>query len=342
MDFKNLILNWYRENLRDLPWRKNNNPYSIWLSEIILQQTQVVQGLPYYEKFINNFPKVEDLANAEEDKVLKLWQGLGYYSRARNLHFAAKQVINEFGGVFPTTYKELLNLKGVGDYTAAAIASIAYNEIVPTVDGNVLRVISRVFDIEVPVDTSEGKKIIKDLMFELIDKRNPGDFNQAVMELGAKVCKPKNPDCENCPLQEKCLAFEKQNFLERPMKSKKVKVTNSYIDYLLIKNSKGVVMQQRDDTSIWRNLFEFPNVVSERKFLDLSHLNFLLKQYGVDKKHLSFQKEIIHKLSHRNLHIRFFRCEIKNTKEILFTSFEEALTKAVPKPIEDILRETIE
>ena len=342
MEFKYLIMNWYKSNLRDLPWRKNKNPYSIWLSEIILQQTQVVQGLPYYEKFIASFPKVKDLADADEDMVLKLWQGLGYYSRARNLHYAAKQIVEEFDGIFPKNYKDLLKLKGVGDYTASAIASIAYKELVPTIDGNVLRVISRVFDVDVPVDTMEGKNQIKDLMIELIDEKNPGDFNQAVMELGAKVCKPKNPDCKNCPLNEKCLSLEQQNYLERPVKSKKVKVSDFYIDYVLIKNKTGIVMQQRDDSSIWRNLFEFPNVASEKKFKDLKHLNPLLNKYSIDIEELSFQKEVLHKLSHRNLHIRFFRYETQNIKNLEFISFKEAVTKAVPKPIELFLREIIE
>jgi len=337
MDFKNLILNWYRVNLRDLPWRGNKNPYSIWLSEIILQQTQVIQGLPYYNAFIKKFPEINNLAKADEEVILKLWQGLGYYSRARNLHFAAKQVVNDFGGVFPQNYSELLKLKGVGDYTAAAIASIAYGEVVPTIDGNVLRVISRVFDIDLPVDTNEGKKAIKDLMLELIDKKNPGDFNQAVMELGAKVCKPKNPDCMVCPLQEKCLSFDKQNFLERPVKSKKVKVTDIFIDYLLIKNVNGIVLQQRDNKGIWKNLYEFPNVVSKSEFKNLSHLSKLLKSYSKEEADILFDNEIIHKLTHRTLHIRFFRCQIKENPLRDLVLFKDVDNKPVPKPIETFL-----
>ncbi len=340
MDFKNLILNWYRANLRDLPWRKNKNPYSIWLSEIILQQTQVIQGLSYYEKFIAAFPKVINLANANEEEILKLWQGLGYYSRARNLHFAAKQIVNNFGGVFPDNYKDLLKLKGVGDYTASAIASIAFNEVVPTVDGNVLRVISRVFDIEAPVDANEGKTAIKEIMFELIDTKHPGDFNQAVMELGAKVCKPKNPDCQNCPLVEKCLSFEKQNFLQRPVKSKKIKILDIYIDYLLIESVKGIVMQQRNDKGIWKNLYEFPNVVSESEFKKFNHLSKLLKSYSKEEPNILFEKEIIHKLTHRNLHIRFFKCGIKKMPLQGFVPFEKIKSKPVPKPIEQAILES--
>ena len=339
MEIQLLLIKWYKENLRALPWRENKNPYSIWLSEIILQQTQVVQGQPYYERFIEKYPTVNDLAKAKEDEVLKLWQGLGYYSRARNLHFAAKQIINDFDGIFPNNYTDLLKLKGVGEYTAAAVASIAYNEVVPSVDGNVLRVISRLFDIDIPVDSSEGKKIIKDLMYEIIDQKNPGDFNQAVMELGAKICKPKNPDCINCPLQEKCLSLENKTYLNRPIKSKKTKINNIYIDYILFINRNKIVIQQRDSRSIWKNLFEFPNVTSESNFKDLTHLNSLLKQYSKTIKPLLLQKEIVHKLTHRNLHIRFFRCEIPDINSSQFISLEEALKKAVPKPIEDFLKE---
>ena len=337
MDFKNLILNWYRANLRDLPWRKNKNPYSIWLSEIILQQTQVIQGLPYYEKFIAAFPEVIDLANANEESILKLWQGLGYYSRARNLHFAAKQIVNDFGGVFPDNYKDLLKLKGVGDYTASAIASIAFDEVVPTIDGNVLRVISRVFDIEIPVDTNEGKTTIKEIMFELIDTENSGDFNQAVMELGAKVCKPKNPDCQNCPLIEKCLSFEKQNFLERPVKSKKIRILDIYIDYLLIESIKGIVMQQRNDEGIWKNLYEFPNVSSPSLFKNFKHLAKLLKPYSKEDANIFFEKKIIHKLTHRILHIRFFKCVIKEMPLQCLVPFKDIKNKPVPKPIEQAI-----
>ena len=339
MSFNILIIRWYSENLRALPWRENKNPYSIWLSEIILQQTQVIQGLPYYEKFMRNFPKVEDLANANEEEILKLWQGLGYYSRARNLHFAAKQIVSEYSAKFPNNYKELLKLKGVGDYTASAIASIAFGEVVPTVDGNVLRVISRIFDVDTPVDTSKGKNEIKKFMFELIDVRNPGDFNQAVMELGAKVCKPKNPDCMGCPVQTKCLSFEKQNFLERPVKSKKIKVEKLFIDFLYLYNENGFVMQQRDDKGIWKKLFELPSVFSKKEFSDIYHLEDLRDKYSNLRNEILFVKSTKHKLTHRNLNIRFFKCEIEKYNKIL--SFSIAESKAVPKPIEDFIKEII-
>ncbi len=337
MEIKKLLNNWYRDNSRDLPWRSNKNPYPIWLSEIILQQTQVVQGLPYYKKFIENFPTVYDLASANEDKVLKLWQGLGYYSRARNLHFAAKQVVAEYSGHFPKTYKELLKLKGVGDYTASAIASIAYDETVPTIDGNVLRVISRLFDIDIPVDSNNGKKIIKGLMIEIMDVDNPGNFNQAVMELGALVCKPKKTDCDNCPLKEKCLSYERQNFLERPVKTKKIKVKDLYVDYLFLSNSQGVIMQQRNVKTIWKKLFEFPNVTSEVELVKVNHLEELRSNYSKNSSELFFITEMKHKLTHRNLYIRFFKSKIPESYSRI-TSWDELKRKAVPKPIEVFLR----
>lgn len=339
LDFKNLILPWYYQNFRDLPWRQNKNPYSIWLSEIILQQTQVVQGLPYYQQFIKQYPSVVDLANAPEEEVLKLWQGLGYYSRARNLHAAAKFVVQELDAIFPKTYKDLLQLKGVGDYTAAAIASIAYNQVVPTIDGNVYRVISRVFDIEVPIDSNEGKTIIKNLMVDLMDNNKPGDFNQAVMELGAMVCKPKNPDCHLCPLQEKCLALSQKTILERPIKSKKLKITDWYIDYLLLNDVNGIVLLKRDDSSIWKNLFELPNAMNNQAFKTLTHLQAIQKQFTSEHSPIVFVKEVKHKLTHKNLHIRFFKCKVKGHAFSNIVLYSEIGGKPVPKPIENFLFE---
>lgn len=341
MNFTRLIIDWYKANSRALPWRENRNPYSIWLSEIILQQTQVVQGLPYFNAFITNYPTVNDLAAAKEDEVLKLWQGLGYYSRARNLHFAAKFIVNNLNGVFPKDFNSLLELKGVGDYTAAAIASIAYKEVVPSIDGNVFRVISRVFDVSTPVDTSEGRNEIKALMFDVIDQKEPGDFNQAVMELGARVCKPKNPDCVNCPLLEKCLSYSKGNFLERPVKSKKVKVKKVFIDYLLLHNELGIIMQQRDASGIWKNLFELPNVESTKELKGSKHIESLRNQYALNNEEMLFVKQISHKLTHRDLQIRFFTCKISPDSNADIVLRKDILSKAVPKPIETFLAEII-
>jgi len=224
MQFYNTLIYWYLHNKRDLPWRKSKNPYYVWLSEIILQQTRVAQGLPYFLNFTKAFPTVFDLAEAKENTVLKLWQGLGYYSRARNLHFSAKYIKNELNGIFPTTYKDLLKLKGVGDYTASAIASICFNEPTAVVDGNVYRVLSRYFGIKTPINSTEGIKEFKKLAQTLIHTKDPGTYNQAIMDFGATLCKPKNPLCNECPFANSCVSLEKNLINELPIKEKKVKL----------------------------------------------------------------------------------------------------------------------
>ncbi len=210
MDFSNILINWYLHNKRSLPWRETRNPYYIWLSEIILQQTQITQGLPYYLAFVKKFPTVFDLAKANETAVLNLWQGLGYYSRARNLHVTAKHVSNELNGMFPDNYDDLLKLRGIGDYTASAIASICFDQPTPVVDGNVYRFLSRYFGIKTPINASKANKEFKSLAQQLIDKKNPSEFNQAIMEFGARQCKPQNPDCTKCPFNESCVALQKE------------------------------------------------------------------------------------------------------------------------------------
>ena len=259
MNFHNILIKWYLQNKRDLPWRNTTNPYLIWLSEIMLQQTRVAQGMPYFFAFTKEFPTVFDLANAEEEKVLKLWQGLGYYSRARNLHKTAQYVANELNGVFPPVYKELLKLKGVGEYTAAAIASFSYNETVPVVDGNVFRVLSRYFDIESDIALPATKKEFTELAYELMPKDNPAIFNQAIMEFGALQCVPKNPDCSVCVFNESCMALQKKKVTVLPVKSKKLKVTNRFFNYLILEDVLGnTLIQKRTLKGIWHNLYEFP------------------------------------------------------------------------------------
>ncbi len=257
-DFSSSIRSWFRQSKRNLPWRSTNDPYKIWLSEIILQQTRVDQGTAYYLKFVANYPTVEHLANANQDEVLNLWQGLGYYSRARNMHYSAKQVVNSFSGKFPTTYKTILSLKGVGEYAAAAIASIAYNLPHAVVDGNVYRVLSRYLAISTPIDSTEGKKVFKAAAHELLDENNPGDHNQALMEIGALVCAPKNPKCDECPLQNGCLAFAAKTQLEYPVKTKKTKVRTRYFNYLVISDGKSIVLKKRQGEGIWEGLYDFP------------------------------------------------------------------------------------
>ena len=222
MKFSNTLIQWYLQNNRELPWRKTKNPYFIWLSEIMLQQTRVAQGMSYYLKFIEVFPTVFDLAKATESTVLKMWQGLGYYSRARNLHFTANQIASELNGKFPSTYKEIIKLKGIGDYTASAISSICFNKPTAVVDGNVYRVLSRYFGIQTPINSATGIKEFKALAQTLIDTEQPGTYNQAIMDFGALQCKPKRPLCSSCPLQSSCVAFGKQLTAVLPVKEKKI------------------------------------------------------------------------------------------------------------------------
>ncbi len=314
MQFSNSLVQWYLQNKRDLPWRDTINPYQIWLSEIMLQQTRVAQGLPYFISFINAFPTVFDLANAEEDQVLKLWQGLGYYSRARNLHATAKYVAHELNGIFPDNYKELLKLKGIGEYTAAAIASFSYNEPVAVLDGNVYRVLSRYFNMDNDISDTKTKKVFQTLAQEVLLKDNPAIFNQAIMEFGALQCVPKNPDCESCVLSNSCAALQYNKVAQLPVKSKKTKVTPKYFNYLILKDiTDKFIVQKREGKGIWENLYEFPLFetaelmapeVIEKQLIQMDFFGQKAKEI------ILLNSEIIkHKLSHQHLFIRFFLME---------------------------------
>ncbi|UKM65855.1 A/G-specific adenine glycosylase [Flavobacteriaceae bacterium GSB9] len=311
MNFSKIITNWYSVNKRVLPWRETNNPYQIWLSEIILQQTQVKQGLPYYEAFVAKYPTVFDLAKAEESEVLKLWQGLGYYSRARNLHATAKYVANELNGEFPDTYKGLLKLKGVGDYTASAIASICFNETAAVVDGNVYRVLSRYFGIETPVNSSKGCKEFKALAQELIDEKNPAEFNQAIMEFGAIQCKPKNPDCNCCPFQNSCVALAQNRIDILPVKNKSAKAKKKYFNFLVFVSGDGkTILQKREGKGIWQNLYQFP-LIETNKNVDVNAFKTIVENHdliqGADFTFTPYNKDaIVHKLSHQHLYTKFW------------------------------------
>ena len=256
MNFAAILLQWFKNNGRSLPWRETKDAYAIWLSEVILQQTRIVQGMSYWERFMAKWPTVNDLAAATENEVLKAWQGLGYYSRARNLHTAAQQVM-ELGG-FPQTVKELKTLKGVGDYTAAAIASIAFGEPVAVVDGNVYRVLSRYYGINTPIDSTEGKKEFQALAQSLLPINEPADYNEAIMDFGATQCTPNSPHCSACPLCETCVAFREQRINELPVKSKKVKQRERHFTYLYIEYEGKIAIHQRGAGDIWQGLWEFP------------------------------------------------------------------------------------
>ncbi|WP_296316390.1 A/G-specific adenine glycosylase [Winogradskyella sp. UBA3174] len=315
MDFSKELITWYSDNKRDLPWRRTKNPYYIWLSEIILQQTQVKQGLPYYEAFITTYPKIQDLADANEESVLKLWQGLGYYSRARNLHGTAKHVMSELNGVFPNNYKDLIKLKGVGDYTASAIASIAFGEVAAVVDGNVYRVLSRYFGIDTPINSTKGIKEFKELATSLIDTKAPATFNQAIMEFGATQCKPKNPYCIVCPLNKSCKSLQNNLVTQLPVKLKKTKVTTKYFNFLVCVDShKNILFEKRTSKGIWQNLYQFPLVESSKSLaIDEFHLLDLDATILKDNKfEYSLYKETdkVHKLSHQHLHTKFWIIQI--------------------------------
>ena len=317
MIFTKILINWYSAHKRELPWRETKNPYLIWLSEIILQQTQIKQGLPYYEAFVSKFPKVQDLANAKETDVLKLWQGIGYYSRARNLHFSAKYIANELNGEFPKTYKELLKLKGVGDYTASAIASICYNEATAVVDGNVYRVLSRYYNIDTPINSTKGIKEFKTLAQNLLPKTNIGDYNQAIMEFGAVQCKPANPNCNECPLQNGCKAFELNKVNVLPVKLKKTKVSKKCFNFLVfLSNDNKTILEQRTEKGIWQNMYQFP-LIESSKSLNKNGLkkHLEIKSFLIDDVHdisLYNEENIVHKLSHQHLHTKFWIIEVQS------------------------------
>jgi A/G-specific adenine glycosylase len=310
MHFYNSLLSWYLQHKRDLPWRNTTDPYPIWLSEIMLQQTRVAQGLPYFMSFMDAFPTVFDLAKADEEQVLKLWQGLGYYSRARNMHQTAKIIAHDFNGIFPNNYHDLLQLKGIGQYTAAAIASLAFNEAVPVVDGNVFRVLARYLNVETDIGSAAAKKEFTALAQELMPNDNPAQFNQAIMEFGALQCVPKNPNCSQCVLNSSCAALQKGTVSLLPIKLKKTKVTNRYINYIvLLDPAHHTLINKRTEKGIWHNLYEFPCIETETE-MDFASVNHLIleqfQDYNIESVVPFNPSTIIHKLSHLKLHINFF------------------------------------
>lgn len=334
MTFAQKILTWYSVNQRILPWRSSRNPYNIWLSEIILQQTRVVQGTPYYLKFIAAFPTVHDLAGATEEKILKLWQGLGYYSRARNLHAAAKMVVGEYGGNFPETHKELLKLKGVGDYTASAIASICFDAPEPVVDGNVYRVLARYFGVELPINSTKGIKYFKTLARKVMDAESIRDYNQGIMEFGAVQCTPKSPDCASCPLNDSCVALQKDRVQSLPVKIKKTRVRHRHFNYLFFVDADGkTLLQQRTGKGIWRNLWEFPLLESDQEIEEDAVIKQLDGFSDVKKtqKIVRYNESpIIHKLSHQHLYTVFWMVK---TNEVLENGIPLSELEKYPVPV---------
>lgn len=307
-NFSDILINWYEENKRDLPWRKTKNPYLIWISEIILQQTRVAQGYDYYQRFVHRFPDVLALAQAEEDEVLKYWQGLGYYSRARNLHAAARSMAD--AGGFPATYAEVLALKGVGEYTAAAICSFAYGMPYAVVDGNVYRVLSRWLGIDTPIDSTEGKKLFASAADELLDRRRPALYNQAIMDFGALQCTSASPNCMFCPLTDSCAARQKGRVDSLPVKQHKTKVTNRFFNYIYVRMGADTLINKRSGNDIWKNLYELPLIETDREwteeeFYASPRFRGLLAEGEVPAVRL-VQKGVKHVLSHRVIYANFY------------------------------------
>lgn len=305
-NFSVLIQDWFRLNRRNLPWRETFDPFKIWLSEIILQQTRVDQGMAYYLKFVDRFPAVTDLANAPEDEVLNLWQGLGYYSRARNMHFSAKYIVENHSGKFPETYKEVLALKGVGEYTAAAITSIAFGLPHAVVDGNVYRVLSRYMALATPIDSNKGKKEFKEIASAFLDESNPGDHNQALMELGALVCLPKKPLCNSCPIGETCLSRQNKTQLNYPVKEGKTKVSEKFFHYLIVTDGKKLLIKKRTGKGIWQGLYDFP-------LIEKSKGEKLTREELDERGALDYQEDgtFKHILSHQKIQATFWVLNVK-------------------------------
>lgn len=340
--FAGTLIRWYGQHKRALPWRDTTNPYYIWLSEVILQQTRVAQGLPYYRKFVEAYPTVQQLAAAPEDEVLRLWQGLGYYSRARNMHHTAKIITEEFGRVFPQNYAELLKLKGVGSYTAAAIASFAFKEQVAVLDGNVFRVLARVFSISDDIAAPASRKVFQKLADELVPADAPDIYNQAIMEFGAIQCTPVMPDCLFCPLQRSCFAFNHGMVQELPIKAKAKTARPRYFHYIVLEHAGQFYMRKRLEGDIWQGLYDFYLYESPDKNLPMEALLPELQQAGLEvaKEHLQPpQKEYKHVLSHQKITARFYRIKLKTRlreevlQETRLALFNVTEIEDLPKPI---------
>ncbi len=339
--FADQIIHWYRTNKRDLPWRDTTNPYKIWLSEIILQQTRVKQGLPYYQRFIAAYPDIYALAKASEEEVLRLWQGLGYYSRARNLHACARQLIDLHNGNFPENYQGLIRLKGVGSYTAAAIASFAYNETVPVVDGNVYRVLSRVFGVKKDILSSDGQKAFKKLAEELVPEGRAGEYNQAIMEFGALQCTPQSPNCLLCPLSRMCYAFQHNAHKNLPVKIKKVKVRKRFFSYIVLRAGGNLYMKVRDKKDIWKGLYDFHLLETSKDLRDPAQLDDALLAQAIEAGATVEMSNLYkHQLTHQQLWVRFLLMDVSkgNLRDSLLSSqrlkaYSLEEVRKLPKPI---------
>jgi len=336
------LLSWYQNNKRNLPWRNTKEPYFIWLSEIILQQTRIDQGMPYYLRFAERFPDVFCMAQAEEDEILKMWQGLGYYSRARNMHHTAKQIVNKYNGNFPNNYNSLLALKGIGDYTASLIASVCFNLPYAVLDGNVFRVLSRLFGINHAINTTTGKKIFSRSANTLIEPKNPGDFNQAMMELGALVCLPQVPLCNACPVAEFCYAFKNKMTISFPVKRPKEDLKMRYFNFIILTADEHLIIQKRLSDDIWKGLYQLP-LIEKNSFEKVKSEEFenLISVKLTDFAEVS---NTTHLLTHRKLQITFYKAKFKTIIDSLNDNFilihrNDMNKYALPKPIENFMKD---
>tara|TARA_B100002052_G_scaffold97883_1_gene90449 strand:+ start:1098 stop:2117 length:1020 start_codon:yes stop_codon:yes gene_type:complete len=337
VSFSNKLINWYNHNKRDLPWRKTKDPYKIWVSEIILQQTRIEFGIKYYDKFLKRYPDVKKLANSKEIDLMKIWEGLGYYSRAINMLKTAKIVLNSFNGVFPLRYEELIQLPGIGDYTASAISSICNDELQVVVDGNVLRFLSRIHKIDLPIESIKTKKYFKKLGFKLIQDVKPGDFNQALMDYGSTICKPKKFDCNNCLFSSDCKAYNSNSVENYPVKKKKIKVKDRFLNYVVVvTNDNKTQIKKRDSSGIWKNLYEFPLIETKIE----TSAKQISKELDLNLKDLLSVKKINHRLSHQLLHINFFVYKVDYKLDDL-VDINTLESYPFPKPINKFISELI-
>ena len=337
VSFSNKLINWYNHNKRDLPWRKTKDPYKIWVSEIILQQTRIEFGIKYYNKFLNRYPDVKKLANSKEMDLMKIWEGLGYYSRAINMLKTAKIVLNSFNGVFPLKYEQLIQLPGIGDYTASAISSICNDELQVVVDGNVLRFLSRIHKIDLPIESIKTKKYFKKLGFKLIQDVKPGDFNQALMDYGSTICKPKKFDCNNCLFSSDCKAFNSNSVENYPVKKKKIKVKDRFLNYVVVvTNDNKTQIKKRDSSGIWKNLYEFPLIETKIE----TSAKQISKELDLNLKDLLSVKKINHRLSHQLLHITFFVYKVDYKVDDL-VDINALASYPFPKPINKFISELV-
>jgi A/G-specific adenine glycosylase len=336
--FSKIVVGWYEAFHRDLPWRKSQDPYKIWLSEIILQQTRVAQGLPYYERILGVHPNVSSLAQASERDILRLWQGLGYYSRARNLHRCAKEVAQAPGAKFPSTYETLKELPGIGDYTAAAIASFAFNQPVAVVDGNVYRVLSRIFGLHHDIAKPAGKRLFAQLANELISKDKPGKHNQAVMEFGALQCLPRNPKCGDCPFSKLCIARIRDLQADLPFKSVKPKAKKRFFHYIIIRHGSSMLMKRRSEKDIWHGLYDFHLI--ESKSRRKTETMVKASEWFQPGTRIAVSRSVRHLLTHQELFVAFAEIEIKTSqefdrlaRELGLQSYSYKHIESLPKPI---------